>query len=141
MTYTSTDTGYLIRLFKNEKIVESLIAFSKQEDITSAQIRGIGGVTEATIGFYDLDTREYEFDTYTETLEVLSLLGNISLLNNEPFLHAHITVGRRDKSVIGGHLNEAVVGGTVELEVRTFTQPLHREKDEETGLSLWELTE
>lgn len=141
MTYSLTDSGYLIRIFKGEKIVATITDFCRNLSIGNAQVVGIGGVQNATLGFYDLGTRMYEFDTYEETMEILSIIGNVSILEDRPFLHAHVSLGKRDKSVIGGHLKEATVGGTCEIVMSVNDSPLQRTLDEETGLSLWQLAE
>ena len=74
-----------------------------------------------------------------DALEVLTLSGNCSNKEGEPFLHLHVILGRRDFSLLGGHLKEARVHPTLEVWLRTETTPAHRRQDEGTGLYLLDL--
>lgn len=44
-----------------------------------------------------------------EQVLVLALLGDIALQDGKPKLHAHVVLGRRDASALGGHLRSARV--------------------------------
>jgi predicted DNA-binding protein with PD1-like motif len=139
MTFRSIPTGYLIRLFKGEKIMEQLVEFCRQRAIYAGQISGIGGVTNAEIAFYNLDSKKYQLMTYEQTLEITSLLGNVSELDGEPFLHVHINLADEQGRTFGGHLKEAIIGGTGEIFLHVFSQTVTRANDPETGLNLWQL--
>lgn len=139
MTYTPTATGFIIRLSKGEKIIEQLQRFCRDKGIFGAHISGIGGATRVEVGFYDLDTREYHFIEYTQTLEITSLSGNVSQVDGEPFLHLHVTLSDENNAAFGGHLKEAVVGGTCEIYLVDYGIPVERTVDEETGLKLLSL--
>lgn len=115
-----------------------MLNFAREHTIVAAHIVGIGGVTQVELGFYSLEEMEYTFKSFSETLEITSLLGNITLKNDEPFLHAHITVANKEYQVLGGHLKEAIVGGTCEINMVVHTAPLYRSIDQETGLALWD---
>jgi hypothetical protein len=78
-------------------------------------ISGIGMLKNVTIGWFNLDTSEYEDTTYPEPYEVLSLSGNISLKDGSPFAHVHVSLAGRDNKVIGGHLFSGTVCNTIEL--------------------------
>jgi uncharacterized protein len=69
----------------------------------------------------------------------VSMIGNVSLKDDKPFVHAHVTLGRSDLSVIGGHLNDAIAHPTVEVWVRPETDEVHRVLDESSGLYLMDL--
>ncbi len=79
-------------------------------------------------------SREYEDIELNEQLEVLSLIGNVALYEGDPLVHAHITLGRRDGTVLGGHLRQGVVRPTLELSLRVSAEPLHRALDPKYGL-------
>jgi predicted DNA-binding protein with PD1-like motif len=90
-------------------------------------------------GFYDLERKEYDRIPIEEHTEVLSLLGNLSVTDEGPRLHAHVTLGRRDGSALGGHLFEGNAGATLEIFVREEPGELRRSDDPEVGLPLLDL--
>ena len=79
---------------------------------------------------------KYEEHRFEEFLEVTGLLGNITTREGKPFLHAHLTLGRHDMSVLGGHLVAATVSPLFELVMTPTKNRALRRFDDETGLSL-----
>jgi predicted DNA-binding protein with PD1-like motif len=63
-------------------------------------------------------------------------MGNVSLLNNKPFIHAHITVSDGSLNVKGGHLKTALVSVTCEIFFTKFNKKLVRQFDEQVGINL-----
>lgn len=74
-----------------------------------------------------------------EQVEVLSLVGDVALKGDEPKVHAHVVVGKRDGSAHGGHILEAHVWPTLEVMLVESPRHLHRRHDEESGLALIDL--
>ena len=91
------------------------------------------------IGFYDIQTKEYDRIPVDEDTEVLSILGNLSLVDDEPRVHAHVTLGKSDASAVGGHLFEGVCGATMEIFIRQEPGEFRRVPDENAGLPLIDL--
>lgn len=139
MESKKTDTGYLVRLEKGESLVAALLAFLKNENVKGGVLQGIGGALEAEVGFYNLDKKEYEFKKFNETMEIASLLGNFSLVDNDPFLHIHVVLSDKNLATYAGHLKEATVAATCEVFIVDLKSPVMRDKDEETGLNLLSL--
>lgn len=119
--------------------MEVLTSLAGGEGIRAAEISGIGAFERAVIGFYDLSRKEYERIPVDEETEVLSLLGNLSVTDEGPRVHAHVTLGRRDGSGLGGHLFEGDAGATLEVFVREEPGELRRKEDREIGLPLLDL--
>ena len=119
--------------------MDRLASFAGEQGIGSAELSGIGAFQRALVGFYDPATRDYAKLPVEEDTEVLSLLGNLSLLDEAPRVHLHATLSRRDGSTVGGHLFEGTVGATVELFVREEPDPVRRLPDEEIGIPLLDL--
>jgi predicted DNA-binding protein with PD1-like motif len=71
--------------------------------------------------------------------EVVAFLGNLSIAEEGPRLHAHVTLSRRDGSALGGHLFEGRAGATLEIFVMEVPGELRRSPDEETGLPMLDL--
>ena len=70
-------------------------------------------------------------------MEISSLVGNISEKDGEVYLHLHANFGRKDYTVVGGHLLSCVLNGACELVVTRFHCKVGRRFDEETGLNLY----
>ena len=116
-----------------------LTSFAGNEGISAAELSGIGAFLSAVIGFYNLDAKEYDRIPVDQETEVLSFLGNLSLVDGEPRVHAHVSLGTRDGSAIGGHLFEATCGATAEIFVREEPGELNRVPDPNAGLPLLDL--
>lgn len=140
MHYLKTDKGYLIRLLKNENILETLTKFCHEEAIHTATFSGIGAVLEAEVGYYHLEKKEYHFQKIESPMEIVSLQGNVAMVENSPFLHMHIVLGREDLTCVGGHLKEATVGATCEIFLIPLDKTVERVYDEEIGLKLLQCT-
>ncbi|GAQ95505.1 hypothetical protein TAGGR_2400 [Thermodesulfovibrio aggregans] len=125
------------RLFKGDEIVSTITKFLKENSITSGLISGIGAVKKAKIGYYNQSEKKYISQEFNEPMEILSLKGNISIKDGEPFLHLHIVLSKEDFTCIGGHLYEAEVFA-FEFEIVEFEgNSFQRGFDEDTGLFLW----
>ncbi|PYM21298.1 MAG: hypothetical protein DMD81_00065 [Candidatus Rokuibacteriota bacterium] len=85
------------------------------------------------------ERRAYEKIPIREQVEVLSLVGDIALGEDGPTVHAHVVVGKRDGTAHGGHLLEAKVWPTLEVELADAPRLLRKRKDAETGLALIDL--
>jgi predicted DNA-binding protein with PD1-like motif len=74
-------------------------------------------------------------------MEVVSLVGNVSIKDGQPFTHIHVTLGKRDLSIVGGHFNDAVVHPNLEVWLRAESETVERTLDESCGLYLMDLSE
>jgi len=69
-------------------------------------------------------------------------VGNVSLKDNSPFVHAHITLADKKANAYGGHLASGTVVFACEFMLEVFDGPvLQRDFDETTGLFLWTMPE
>lgn len=112
--------------------------FAAEEGIEAAFFYGLGAVQDATLFFYDQDVQEYDAIEFDEPFEMTPAVGNISMLDGEPFAHTHAVLSREDGTAIAGHLDAATTFAG-ELYVREFDTRLERHHDEVTDLDLWEL--
>lgn len=125
------------RLYKGDEIISGLSSFLKDNSITSGIITGIGAVSFAKIGYYNQTEQKYIAREFNEAMEILSLKGNISIKDNEPFMHLHIVLSKDDFTCIGGHLSEAKIFA-FEFEIIEFEGiSFQRGFDSDTGLFLW----
>jgi predicted DNA-binding protein with PD1-like motif len=127
---------YVIRLDRGERLLEQLETFCKETALHGASVSGVGGATQVELGFYNLEEREYKWQTVSKTLEITSLLGTIALDDHDqPIYHLHGTFGDEDYYVLGGHVKDLVVGGTCELIIQPINKTLHRSPDDISGLN------
>lgn len=116
------------------RIPEDVLAVASREKIGTALVTAIGGVKGATLAYFDRRTKKYEEHVYSEQMEVTSLIGDITFKDGELFLHAHGTFGRRDMSVIGGHVVTASVWPLLEVVLAPTKNRAARKFDEGTRL-------
>lgn len=127
---------WAVVLSTGDEVTASLLAFAKNQQLTAARFMGIGAFSEATLGYFEWSSKTYEKIPVREQVEVLSLVGDIALERDEPKLHAHVVVGRRDGTAHGGHLLEARVRPTLEVMLVESPARLRRVFDPASGLAL-----
>lgn len=100
---------------RGDQVVASLQRFAADQNLNTSRFTAIGAFERVSIGYFDWDRKEYERLDFEEQLEVLSLVGDFALDGALPKLHAHVVLGRRDGSTLGGNLLEATVRPTLEV--------------------------
>ncbi len=140
MEYKKTKFGYFVRLIRGEEVIASLTSLAEKEKIQSGFLFGLGAVANPKLGYFDLNTKEYQSEIFEGEFEIVNLTGNISHLNGKPFIHAHITVSDEDCRAFGGHLFSAQIHATGEIAIIDFGIPLSRKLDQEIGLKLLDLS-
>ncbi len=104
----------VIRFDKGEQFPETLAQWCAQKKVRAAVIvAGIGMLENIVIGRYD--GKEDIKETIEPSSEILSLQGNVSMKEGEPFVHLHVNLADEDMSSRGGHLFEGTVSMTIEL--------------------------
>lgn len=131
--------SYIVKLEKDDKVIETLTLFCKENQIYSGNFSGIGAVKQTTVGYYELATKSYHWRDFLEDHEVSGLLGNVTMVGNEVFLHAHINLSNKNLEVFGGHLKEAIVAVTLEVRLDVLKGKVKRVFDDEIGLKLMDI--
>ncbi len=100
------ETGemYVFRIEKDKEIVEEIKKFAKKNDIGCGMINVIGALKSSTLGYFNPKKKKYEKIDIEEQSELVSCMGNISIKDNDIFIHLHALLANRDFSIIGGHL-------------------------------------
>jgi uncharacterized protein len=120
-----------------EEVVSGLTEFAGKHSLDAASFTAIGAFGAATLGYFDMEQKEYGRIPVHEQVEVLSLVGNIARdEDGAPKVHAHVVLGRSDGTTRGGHLLEGRVRPTLEVVLTETPEHLRRKTDEETGLPL-----
>ena len=133
------DRGTVLVFDTGDEVVSTLTAFAKQNHIAGAHFTAIGAFSDAGIGYFDPQRKDYLKNLVDEQVEVVSLIGDIALHRGEPKVHAHVVVGTKNGSAMGGHLLEAHVRPTLELVLEESGEQLRRKFDPESGLALIDL--
>lgn len=141
LNHDNGERTYALIFDEGDEMMEGLKNFVAAQDIDGASFTAIGAFQRATLGFFDMDEKEYKPIPIDEQVEVLSLMGNVGIHveKNEPKIHAHVVVGKRDGAAMGGHVLEAHVRPTLEVVLIETPQFLQRRTDEKTGLALIDL--
>ncbi|MCX6639096.1 MAG: DNA-binding protein [bacterium] len=133
--------GFLVRLIKGEDVTKALTEFLKEQQIYAGTVTGLGGIGDAELGFYDLPQRVYLRKLIPGNLELVLYNGNITLVEGEPFIHAHAVVSGPDYQAFSGHFFTARVTITGEFVVTPRDWEVNRAVDEASGLKLMDLPE
>jgi predicted DNA-binding protein with PD1-like motif len=139
MRFQRFDDRYIVRLESGEQAIQTLTEFLSTERVEFANISAAGAVSWVRLGYWNAQTREYEYREFDEQMEVVSFQGNTALKDDAPFLHLHGVFARRDYSALGGHIKEARVHPTLEIWLRTEDVPVRRGHDASSGLDLLDL--
>ena len=137
---TKVGRVFVAKLMPDEDLIDAIKELVKKHNIKAGLINVIGALKKFTIGYFDLNTKEYKFETFEEDVELISSMGNISYKDGEPIIHMHISVGKDDYSIIGGHLSQpSIISVTGEVYIYEIAQKLNRVNDPQFNLSLIEL--
>ncbi|MBF0447495.1 MAG: DNA-binding protein [Magnetococcales bacterium] len=129
---------FMGRLEHGADLLEALNKFCIDEHISLGRVEAIGAVKKAALGYYDQDEKCYRYFEIDRHLEILNLVGNISLKDGKPFVHAHVTLADEAGRAFGGHLIPGTPIFACEAIIQAFDGPqLHRKTEPITGLPLW----
>ena len=115
------------------------------QHIQTATFNLLGGLHEATFTAYDFEKRERLTPIVLKRpLEIIAGHGTISLFDDKPYIHVHLSVSFRDSSyphgigMIGGHVSQATAFA-VEYTLTAYDgNPMQRKIHLQTGLKLWQ---
>ncbi|MGH9740477.1 MAG: PPC domain-containing DNA-binding protein [Candidatus Acidiferrales bacterium] len=121
---TADSHTYEVSFGTGDEIISGLTQFAEQHHIVSAHLTGIGGLTSAKLGWGSPTIPGMKEIDVTQKCELVSLIGNISMRGQYPYVHLHGVVAFSDGSTKGGHVVEAHVDPIVEIFVVTTAAPL-----------------
>ena len=130
---------YMGKLGYGKDLLEEITSFSVKEDIRLGQVEALGAVQKARLGYYNQETREYQYFDLLKRLEITNLTGDISKKEENPMVHAHVTLADKDGNCYGGHLAPGTIIFACEVIIRAFDGPVfERGYEDKTGLPLWD---
>lgn len=130
-----------VRIESGEHVLEPLVELCRREGVGYGVVNGLGAVRWVRLAYLNGETREYEMHEVTEQLEVVSLIGNVTQRDDAPFLHLHVSLGRRDLSMLGGHFLDAIADPTLEVSIQPEEGTIVRRMDPDLGMAVMDLPE
>ncbi len=143
MEYRSDTDKIYVRLDRGDEIMESLMDICKKEGVKSALFRGIGACSDAVVGTYIDEKREFMPHVKKDTmLEMISLMGDIVTDDQgEMHEHAHAMFAYLDGEEVryfGGHLLKAVTLYTAEIALEPVKGgTISYQKEPTRDLNVW----
>jgi len=126
------------RIPEGADIITYLDRFVREKAIGSGFLGLIGVVEKARLGFLDAGTGRYVITEIGEHREVASCVGDVSLRDGNPAIHAHAVLSDREGRTAGGHVLDGTVAHYVEFWISSLVgTPFERGLDPETNVTGW----
>ena len=133
----SASKELIVRLKHDADLVQTITELARSKGVEVGSFTAIGALKRARLGYYDQKNHEYREMEIDTPHEMASCIGNVSLKDGEPFVHAHVVLADEAGNTKAGHLFEGIVFAA-EVHLHQLEGPrLERKYDEVTGLSLW----
>lgn len=136
MKFKKSGNTFIILVKRGEQIVEALTQFCKDHKIKCGHFYGLGALDEVELAHYIVDNKEYSSKKFDGPMEITNLTGNITTMDGEVYIHAHITCGKQDMSIIGGHFKEGRVHAVLEIFLTQVDAEIDRKHNENIGLNI-----
>jgi predicted DNA-binding protein with PD1-like motif len=127
---------FAVVLATGDEVMAAIDAFARERELRATQFTAIGAFSRVVVAYFDWSTKQYQNVPIHEQVEVLSLMGDVTLEHGKPKVHAHVVVGKADATAHGGHLIEGHVRPTLEIVMIETPGYLRRRFDAESGLAL-----
>jgi uncharacterized protein len=140
MTFRQIDQSpktFVLVFRTGDELANGLAKFAGEQKLSAASFKAVGALSSVRLGWLSWERKRYEPSvTLDEQVELLSLIGDVALLEGKPVVHAHAVIGKKDGTAHGGHLLEAHIRPT--CEVVLIESPTHLQKfiDPESGIAL-----
>jgi len=129
---------HLLRLATGDDLYATISSYAIDHDLRAATVNCLGAVQRAALRYYDQSALRYEDLVIDEPLELVAGIGNVSLLDDRPFLHLHAAFSAEDGRGFGGHVAEGTIVFALEVALTELAgDPPVRLPDDCTGLTLW----
>jgi len=126
------------RMPKGADLLKWLTSYLETNHIYSAAVSVIGAASSVRLGVYDFAEAHYNTFDIEHEVEILSCVGNVSLLEGKAFAHLHMVAGLGDGQTRGGHVFEGCRVIVGEYQIFEFEgEAAERSTDPDIGLKLW----
>lgn len=119
-----------------DEVIQTLERFAADNRLTGSHFTAIGAFSEATLAYFDWQTKHYKSIPVREQVEVLMLSGDVAEEDGQRKVHAHVVLGTSSGEARGGHLKSGKVRPTLELILVESPAHLKKKFDPESGLAL-----
>jgi len=133
------ENKFILRLERGEEIIESIKKFCFKNNVNFGYFHGLGAVDKIELAHYRVDNKKYSSELLEDVLEILSLYGNITTMDNKIYLHSHIVVSNDKMQAFGGHLKEATISATCEIILVSLKGNVNRFHDKKIGLNMLDI--
>lgn len=137
MEYKRFENTIVARFNRGEEVLTQIKNIVEKENIKLAMINALGATDDFVVGVYSVPEKKYYQKQFQGAYEIVSLYGNVSTMNNETYLHLHMSCADNSGNVVGGHLNKCVISATCEMFISIIDGEVDRIVDEETGLNIF----
>ena len=93
MEYKRFGSKIIVRIDKDEEILEKVKELALKENIRLAAVQALGATNSFTVGVYNVAEKKYYANTFSGSFEIVSLTGTINTMNGEFYTHLHISAG------------------------------------------------
>ena len=137
MNHINNDSKIILRIDKGEYVNKTILEVANFYKLKFGWINGMGAIMDPELGYYDLENKEYIKKKIAGEFELTSLVGNITLKDNNLFVHSHITFSDINFNAYGGHLFDCKIAVAGEFVISKSPMKIDRRYDEEVGLYTW----
>lgn len=130
----------LARLDHDSEIIASIVAIVDELGIEVGTFDVIGALKRTEIGYYDQDSHKYVITEINLPVELVSCMGNVSIRDGQPFVHAHAALADSEGNLMGGHLQSGIIFAAELFLTELKGETLVRDHDPITDLYLWDGT-
>ncbi len=127
---------FVLRFDRGEEVIEALGQFMQEQKMSACAFNGIGACSMVELGYFNEYLKDYRKKPITENLEVISLIGNGTIMDSKPAIHAHGVFARTDFSILGGHVFKLKISVTCEVFLIKLDGTLGRQNNPEFNLNL-----
>jgi predicted DNA-binding protein with PD1-like motif len=134
-----TGRTFLTRLSPGADLYEAITGAVNESKVRTGLLSGIGVLRKAAVGIFDTEKRKYHVNYIEKELEICVLTGNVSLKDDEPFVHCHLTLSDYEGISFGGHCMPGCEVFVCELAIIELVgdAPVREPQEECAGLALW----
>lgn len=133
-----TGRTYIFRIQKGKDLMEALTDFCHDNQIKCGIINGIGALENATLSSYDQAKKKYDKRVVAKPMEMVSLMGNVSIMDNRANVRADVVLVDAEGNMDGGQLTAGTKVFVAEVYIQELVgEPKVRKQDKVTKLNIW----
>src|ERR1041384_94194 len=92
------ETTWALIFDSGDEVIKHLQQFACEKKLSGSHFTAIGAFSDLTVGYFNIEKKDYKRIPIREQVEVLSLIGDIASDSGEPKIHAHVVVSKSDGS-------------------------------------------